>query len=163
MSHILHTSTVHKTASLADEGNSAYCQSSGAHATLNKYKPMEISTERSPQHWWPSEGSSISTKNGKSSFEQVLFPQLQFGLTTPGILPHFIIILSFSHPHSYLNHLILNIFANSQPTQFYWATPISLWIWGYSPKGILDGRLIIGLRRQKPNMKTVHTTKKALY
>ena len=32
MTHILHTSTVHKTAaSLADEGNSAYCQSSGAH------------------------------------------------------------------------------------------------------------------------------------
>ena len=31
MSHILHTSTVHKTALLADEGNSAYCQSSGAH------------------------------------------------------------------------------------------------------------------------------------
>ena len=31
MFHILRTSTVHKTASLADEGNSAYCQSSGAH------------------------------------------------------------------------------------------------------------------------------------
>ena len=31
MTHILHTSTVHKTASLAGEGNSAYCQSSGAH------------------------------------------------------------------------------------------------------------------------------------
>ena len=31
MTHILHTSTVHKTASLADEGNSAYCKSSGAH------------------------------------------------------------------------------------------------------------------------------------
>ena len=31
MTHILHTSTVHKTASLADEGNSSYCQSSGAH------------------------------------------------------------------------------------------------------------------------------------
>ena len=31
MSHILRTSTEHKTASLADEGNSAYCQSSGAH------------------------------------------------------------------------------------------------------------------------------------
>ena len=30
MSHILRTSTEHKTASLADEGNSAYCQSSGA-------------------------------------------------------------------------------------------------------------------------------------
>ena len=30
MTHILHTRTVHKTASLADESNSAYCQSSGA-------------------------------------------------------------------------------------------------------------------------------------
>ena len=42
-------STEHKTASLADEGNSAYCQSSGAH-TLKTYKPMEINIERSPQH-----------------------------------------------------------------------------------------------------------------
>ena len=31
MTHILHTGTVQKTASLAEEGNSAYCQSSGAH------------------------------------------------------------------------------------------------------------------------------------
>ena len=31
MIHILHTSTVHKTASLADEGDSEYCQSNGAH------------------------------------------------------------------------------------------------------------------------------------
>ena len=31
MSHILRTSTERKTASLADEGNSAYFQSSGAH------------------------------------------------------------------------------------------------------------------------------------
>ena len=31
MTHILRTSTEHRTASLADEGNSAYCQSSGAH------------------------------------------------------------------------------------------------------------------------------------
>ena len=31
MTHILHTSTVHKTASLTDEGNSAYFQSSDAH------------------------------------------------------------------------------------------------------------------------------------
>ena len=31
MTHILHTCTVHKTASLADEGNFAYCQ---AHKTL---------------------------------------------------------------------------------------------------------------------------------
>ena len=29
--HILHTSTVYRTASLADEGNSTYCQSSDAH------------------------------------------------------------------------------------------------------------------------------------
>ena len=31
MSHILHTSTVQKTASLADDGNSVYSQFSGAH------------------------------------------------------------------------------------------------------------------------------------
>ena len=31
MNHILHTTTVHNTVSLADEGDSAYCQSSGAH------------------------------------------------------------------------------------------------------------------------------------
>ena len=31
MTHNLRTSTEQKTASLADEGNSAYCQSSGAH------------------------------------------------------------------------------------------------------------------------------------
>ena len=30
ISHIIHTSTEHKTASLADEDNSAYCQSSGS-------------------------------------------------------------------------------------------------------------------------------------
>ena len=29
--HIFRMSTEHKTASLADEGNSAYCQSNGAH------------------------------------------------------------------------------------------------------------------------------------
>ena len=34
------------TASLADEGNSTYCQSSVAH-TLYTYKPMEINIERS--------------------------------------------------------------------------------------------------------------------
>ena len=49
MTHILHTTTVHKTTSLADKGNSAYCQSSGAH-TSNIYKP--------PQHRCPSEGSN---------------------------------------------------------------------------------------------------------
>ena len=35
MTHILHKSTVHKTASLADEVNSAYCQSSGAHNIMD--------------------------------------------------------------------------------------------------------------------------------
>ena len=36
--YILHTCTVHKTASLADEGNSAYCQSSsGAHKVKHIY------------------------------------------------------------------------------------------------------------------------------
>ena len=40
-----------KTASLADEGNSAYCRSSGAHNIKHMiYKPMEINIERSPQH-----------------------------------------------------------------------------------------------------------------
>ena len=57
MIHILRTSTEHKTASLADEGSSAYCQSSGAH-NINTYKPMKINIERSPQHWCPSEGSN---------------------------------------------------------------------------------------------------------
>ena len=42
MSHILRTSTEHKTASLADEGNSAYCQSSGAHTTLNTYNVWKL-------------------------------------------------------------------------------------------------------------------------
>ena len=49
MTHILRTSTEHKTASLADEGNSAYCQSSGAH-NIKHILPMEINIERSPQH-----------------------------------------------------------------------------------------------------------------
>ena len=53
MFHILRTSTEHKTASLADEGNSAYCQSSGAHnikhridalAKQRKYKLTIIET-----------------------------------------------------------------------------------------------------------------------
>ena len=57
MTHILRTSTEHKTASLADEGNSAYCHLA-AHTTLNTYKPMEINIERSPQHWCPREGSN---------------------------------------------------------------------------------------------------------
>ena len=38
MTHTLHTGTVHKTGSLADERNSAYCQASGAH----NIKPMEL-------------------------------------------------------------------------------------------------------------------------
>ena len=45
MSHTLHRNTVYKT---------AYCQSSGAH----NIKHMEISNERSTQHWCPSEGSN---------------------------------------------------------------------------------------------------------
>ena len=43
MTHILHTSTVHKTASLADEGNSAYCQSSGAHNIKNNLWKFALS------------------------------------------------------------------------------------------------------------------------
>ena len=31
MTHILHTITVHKTTLLADEGNTAYCQTGGIH------------------------------------------------------------------------------------------------------------------------------------
>ena len=55
MSHILRTSTEHKTASPADEDNSAYCQSSGAHNIKHiLYKPIEINIERSRQHWCPS-------------------------------------------------------------------------------------------------------------
>ena len=42
MTHILHTSTVHKTASLADEGNSVYCQSSGAHNIKHNLCKLEL-------------------------------------------------------------------------------------------------------------------------
>ena len=43
MSHILRTSTEHKTASLAGEGNYAYCQSSGsAHTILNTYNLWKL-------------------------------------------------------------------------------------------------------------------------
>ena len=42
MTDILHTSTVHKTASLADEGNSAYCHVLRRHTTLNIYKPIKL-------------------------------------------------------------------------------------------------------------------------
>ena len=38
MTHILHTRTVHKTASLADEGNYVYLQSSGAQTYINLWK-----------------------------------------------------------------------------------------------------------------------------
>ena len=39
MSHILHRSTVHKTASLADESNSVYCQWRTQHQTyINLWK-----------------------------------------------------------------------------------------------------------------------------
>ena len=40
MFRILYTSTAHKTASVADEGNSAYCQSSGAQ-NIKHIKSME--------------------------------------------------------------------------------------------------------------------------
>ena len=49
MTHILRTSTEHKTASIADEGNSAYC-SLAVPTTLNTYKAMEFNIERSPQY-----------------------------------------------------------------------------------------------------------------
>ena len=42
MSHILRTSTEHKTASLADEG--LHIASLATHTTLNIYKPMELRT-----------------------------------------------------------------------------------------------------------------------
>ena len=42
MSHILRTSTEHKTASLADEGNSTYCQSSGAHNIKHIYNLCKL-------------------------------------------------------------------------------------------------------------------------
>ena len=57
MTHILRTSTEHKTASLADESN-LHIASLAAHTTLNTYKPIEINIERSPQDWCPSEGSN---------------------------------------------------------------------------------------------------------
>ena len=44
MPHILHIRTVHKTASLADEGN-LHIANLAAHTTSNIYKPMEISIE----------------------------------------------------------------------------------------------------------------------
>ena len=44
---IIHTSKVHKTASLADKGNSEYCQSARlVHTTLNKHKAMDINIDR---------------------------------------------------------------------------------------------------------------------
>ena len=55
MTHTLHTNIVHKTVSLADEGNSEYCQSSGAHNIKHNLYKL---TKRSPQHWCPSERSN---------------------------------------------------------------------------------------------------------
>ena len=46
MSYILHTSTVHKTASLLTKAI-LHIVSLAAYTTLNTYKPMEISIERS--------------------------------------------------------------------------------------------------------------------
>ena len=46
MTHILYTRTVHETTSLADEGNSAYCRSSGEH---NIYQPKAFSNNDSIQ------------------------------------------------------------------------------------------------------------------
>ena len=51
MTHILHTSTVHKTASLADEAILHIASLAAQHTTLNIYKPMEISIDRSPQQF----------------------------------------------------------------------------------------------------------------
>ena len=50
MFHILHTSTVHKAAPLADEGNSAYCQYSGAHteAEILQNSYQNLGTRISP-------------------------------------------------------------------------------------------------------------------
>ena len=48
MTHILHTNTVHKTASLAYEAI-LHISSLAAHTILNIDKPMEISINRSPQ------------------------------------------------------------------------------------------------------------------
>ena len=45
MCHTLHTTTMHQTASLANDGNSAYCQDT----TLNTKKTIEVSIESSPQ------------------------------------------------------------------------------------------------------------------
>ena len=58
MSHILPTSTEHKTASLADE-EILHIASLAAHTTLNTYKPMEINIERSP--------STLMSKRGSNS------------------------------------------------------------------------------------------------
>ena len=41
MSQILYTSTMHKTASLADEGNYAYCQSRVAHNIKRTYESKQ--------------------------------------------------------------------------------------------------------------------------
>ena len=59
MTHILHTSTVHKTASLADEGDSAYCQSSGANNIKHRLKPMEISIEKERTVAWQDNANNL--------------------------------------------------------------------------------------------------------
>ena len=58
MTHILRTSTYHNTASLAEKAI-LHIGSLAVHTPLNTYKPMEINIERSPQHWYPSEGSNL--------------------------------------------------------------------------------------------------------
>ena len=62
MTHILRTSAEHKTASLADEGNSAYCQSSGAH-NIKHIQTMEINIERSPQHYYTLREEILAGRN----------------------------------------------------------------------------------------------------
>ena len=60
-SYLVRCPTSNIQAQLADEGT-AYWQSPiaslAAHTTLKTYKSMEISIERLPQHWCPSEGSN---------------------------------------------------------------------------------------------------------
>ena len=82
MTHILHTSTVHKTSSIADEGNSVYFQSSVA-----AHNNTEISIERSPLHWGSSEGSNSES-----------FAQENNALTAR---PHVFLSLSKSKAHGY--------------------------------------------------------------
>ena len=57
MTHILHTSSVHKAVHKLTSVI-LHIASLAAHTTLNTYKPMEISIERSTQYWCPSECSN---------------------------------------------------------------------------------------------------------